>query len=89
MAFFREHCEDCERELGSAFPQVHLWLDELYKYVGVTHRRFRHNTGGVRHCRLKWGDKTAKAAEIHIRRDIGGVPEGYVKVWTDFWPGTD
>ena len=34
------------------------------------HRKFRHNTQGVLDALAKWGERGAKAAEIHIRRDF-------------------
>jgi len=44
-------------------------LDELFKYTGSDHRAYRHNRRGVEEVRRKWGDRAAKAAEIHIKRD--------------------
>ena len=69
MATIKEHCEDCRRELGDPFERVHLWLDELQVEYGPMHRPFRHHTGGVEQVRAMWGDKAAKAAEIHILKD--------------------
>ena len=73
MATTEEHCQDCLRKLGESFEHVHLWLDELQVEYGPMHRPFRHHTGGVEVVRAKWGDDAARAAEIHIRRDCGGV----------------
>ncbi|MBT3191080.1 MAG: hypothetical protein HN341_00845 [Verrucomicrobia bacterium] len=73
MASFAEHCADCRRELGEDFEQVHIWLDELFKVLGPKHRSARHHTGGVEQVRKIWGHRAAQAAEIHIRRDCGGV----------------
>jgi hypothetical protein len=72
MASFEEHCADCRRELGEDFEPVHIWLDELFKVLGPKHRSARHHTGGVQQVRELWGDRAARAAEIHIRRDCGG-----------------
>ncbi|MCF7853306.1 MAG: hypothetical protein K9N51_00800 [Candidatus Pacebacteria bacterium] len=73
MATLNEHCRDCERELGEPFTHVHEWLDELQPDYGPMHRVFRHHREGVERVRAKWGDRAARAAEIHIRRDTGGV----------------
>ena len=72
MASREDHCQDCERELGEAFEQVHEWLDELQPEYGPVHRVFRHHTDGIARVRGRWGERAAQAAEIHIRRDTGG-----------------
>jgi len=72
MASFHEHCQDCRRELGEPFEQVHLWLDELFATMGPGHRTERHHQEGAEEVRRKWGDKAAKAAEVHIRKDWWG-----------------
>ena len=68
-----EHSADCRRELGEPFEYVHEWLDALFKVMGPKHRSARHHAGGVEHVRKMWGDRAARAAEIHIMRDCGGV----------------
>ncbi|MBN1672600.1 MAG: hypothetical protein JXR37_16280 [Kiritimatiellae bacterium] len=73
MASLEEHCRDCEAELGAPFRHVHEWLDELQPEYGPVHRRFRHHTGGVERVRARWGDAAARAAEIHVRKDTGGL----------------
>ena len=87
MASYKEHCEDCIRELGEPFEQVHLWLDELFKTLGPKHRSARHHSGGVEEVRRRWGDRSARAAEIHIARDMGGIPtESQAQQWSLFGP---
>ena len=75
MAKFSEHCEDCQRELGKPFEEVNSWLDELFEFAGADHRDIRHNVKGVEKVRKMWGDEAAKAAEIHILKDEGCIPE--------------
>ncbi len=72
MAHLRVHCEDSLRELGEEFKHVHLWLDEIFKYIGPAHRGFRHTKTGIEEVRKRWGDRAAMAAEIHIKRDEEG-----------------
>lgn len=75
MASFEEHCSDCKLELGEDFAEVHYWLDEFFPEVGPSHRDIRHHNAGVETVRKKWGDRAAKAAEIHIRKDCkGNIP---------------
>jgi hypothetical protein len=69
VATLKVHEDDCIQLLGEPFTEVHKFLDELFKYVGPTHRSFRHNRRGVENVRKRWGDKAAQAAKIHIERD--------------------
>jgi len=69
------HCQDCISELGEPFEQVHTWLDELFGLVGSDHRDIRHNVKGVEKVRKMWGNRAAMAAEIHILKDEGCIPE--------------
>ena len=69
MADLRTHCEDCLKELGEEFRFVHEWLDEIFRYIGPNHRGYRHNRKGIEEVRTRWGDRAARAAEIHIKRD--------------------
>lgn len=74
MADLKTHCEDCLKELGEDFRYVHEWLDELFKYVGPDYRDYRHNQRGIEEVRRRWGEKAARAAEIHLRRDESFEP---------------
>ena len=74
MASLAEHCADCRRELDEDFRHVHEWLDALYRTLGTKHRSVRHHAGGVEQVRKMWGDRAARAAEIHIIKDCGVVP---------------
>jgi hypothetical protein len=69
MPDLKTHCQDCLNELGEDFKDVHIWLDELFKYLGPAHREFRHTRQGIEEVRKRWGDKAALAAKIHLKRD--------------------
>lgn len=86
MADRKTHCDDCVAELGEPFEKVHDWLDELFSMLGPKHRSARHHTGGVAKVREMWGDRAARAAEIHIKRDcIGHIPSpSEAQVWSMF-----
>ena len=76
MASLQEHAQDCHVQLGDYYNHVHQWLDE---YAGIywplqIHRIHRHHREGVEIVRKMWGDKDARAAEIHIQKDEGDVP---------------
>lgn len=85
MPSYEVHCADCVRELGEDFGYVHKWLDELFPEMGPSHRDVRHHKAGVEEVRQKWGDRAARAAEIHIIADVGYVPTvEQAKMWSLF-----
>jgi len=88
MASFKEHCEDCIREFGKPYEEVHIWLDELFKTLGPKHRDARHHEGGVSVVAKKWGPEGARAAEVHIKKDCGGVvpTKEQAQMWSLFGP---
>ncbi len=79
MPGHKQHCEDCERQLGKPFPEVHAWLDAFYGRDGdVAHRAVRHHLEGVEEVRRLWGDKAARAAVLHIMLDWDGIREDQI-----------
>jgi len=78
MAHFKEHCEDCVREVGKPYKEVHKWLDEFAfedGKINPEHRNRRHHKEALKECRELFGDSGVEAALIHIRKDMGGLPE--------------
>lgn len=74
MPKFEQHCRDCEHILGKPFKEVNLWMDELQATYSYNHRKFRHTLEGIETARELFGDEGAKAAEVHILRDMNGIP---------------
>ena len=78
MPSFDYHCQDCIEKLGKPYEEVHKWLDEFMGDETVPliertrHRKYRHNKEGIEQVRKMWGDEAARAAEIHIRKDLSG-----------------
>jgi hypothetical protein len=89
MPKFEVHCEDCVRVMGEPFEEVHRWLDEYVPVFGTAHRDVRHHEWGVERVRQMWGDRAAKAAEIHIEADsLGEVPTIHqARLWSMFHKG--
>jgi hypothetical protein len=90
MAHHQVHCQDCQKELGEEFRWVHLWLDCLKPAMGHGHRKMRHNRETVEKLRELFGDRVARAAEIHIERDyicrhIPTYEESVTKWWLYGW----
>jgi len=74
VAHFEQHCKDCEAILGARHEDVNHWLDGMFWRFGTRHRRARHHVTGVRRVAEMYGPEAARAAIVHIVRDIGCVP---------------
>lgn len=78
MSSRKEHCEECEKNLGKPYEEVHRWLDGLAfpkkGFLNLNHRRYRHHDEGVEYIRGLYGDDAALAAIMHIKADFGIVP---------------
>jgi hypothetical protein len=69
MATIDQHCEDCIKELGKPYREVHIWLDKLFPIMGPKHRQARHHKLGLNEAFKLFGEEGRKAAEIHLKRD--------------------
>ena len=74
MAKFEQHCTDCHIILGKKYEEVNRWVDGLFWKYGTRPQAYRHNMHGVREAQKLFGPEGAKAAIVHIVRDIGKVP---------------
>jgi len=70
----QEHCNECNKLMGKDYREVHAWLDEFFMTKGPFHRKIRHHIEGIEEVRKIWGDDAAKAAELHIKSDMFGLP---------------
>jgi hypothetical protein len=69
------HYEQSKKEFGDEFRVVHRFLDQFSDQVGWRHRRILHHTYGVKLVKYFFGKTAAKAAELHIKTDLGYIPE--------------
>ena len=76
MATLEEHCDDCIKELGSPYKEVHIWLDEFSYGDGhknPQHRSARHHKAAFSQCLELFGEKGISAMKIHLLKDYGGI----------------
>lgn len=66
----KENEDECQRVLGNPFTEVHLYLDQFFKYYGWKHRCKLHHKWGVELVRLQFGEEAAKAATLHVLSDM-------------------
>jgi len=88
MSRIDTHCADVLKELCKEYREVHIWLDELFIKLGPKHRDVRHHDGGVEEARKLFGEEGARAAEIHIKKDCGGIvpTRKQSQMWSLFGP---
>ena len=86
MSSLKEHCEDCIKEMGKDYKEVHMWLDEFFVKLGSKHRSIRHHKEGVQEVIEKFGVEAGRAAEIHIRKDWWGMlpSKKQAEMWSIF-----
>ena len=81
MSSRKYHNRECMEKLGEDFDHVNAWIDgcaavtnpEGVKCLDINHRIHRHHKEGVEHIRQEHGERAAKAAELHIKRDMGEI----------------
>ena len=69
---FEQHCVESIHLFGTAFEDVHIWLDAFAGQpgIGMKHRSKRHHEDGIRQVRERWGDLAADVARRHIISDL-------------------
>jgi len=62
------HCAVDRLALGRAYPDVHRWIDEPYRWLGPRHRILRHDLLSVT---LRYGrdPRRLAAAVLHLALD--------------------
>ena len=74
------HEKLCVKELDKPYTEIHVFLDSYQqKYRGFSHRRILHHRLGIEACVKQFGETARKPAELHIKQDMGFVPE----TWKD------
>lgn len=86
MATIVQHCEDCEKILGSPCIEVHEFLDQYAAFFPIRrffeyHRTFLHNAYGLEISASRWGETGRKAAILHIVRDYMEFPIPHDMDW--------
>ena len=74
MAKFEEHCDDCQRLIGSRCEEVNHWMDQAFAKYGPRHRFDRHHWEGISKCKELFGDLGEQAAIVHVLKDCGIIP---------------
>jgi hypothetical protein len=81
MASRKEHNRECLEKLGNEWNCVNKWIDECGNKVNfegvacldINHHWYRHHKEGVEEVRKMWGEDAARAAKLHILRDMGKI----------------
>lgn len=69
MVSFEEHCMISELRTGKRYEDLHRWMDEFHKDMGVNHREKRHNLDDIEEVRKRWGDNAVIEFLVHVMVD--------------------
>lgn len=70
MSSFKEHCQFSELRTGKRFEELHRWMDEYHKEMGIEHRKKRHSLNDVEEVRKRWGDEAVIEFLVHLIADV-------------------
>ncbi len=70
MVSHKEHCRISELRTGKRFEELHSWIDEYQKEMGVRHREKRHSLNDIEEVRKRWGDEGVIEFLIHLIVDF-------------------
>ena len=83
MSSFEEHCNFSELRTGKRYEELHRWMDEFQKEMGIKHREKRHSLNDIDEVRKKWGDKGVEEFLVHVIADYRDTSHKLRKVLND------
>ncbi len=66
MVSLKEHCRISELRTGKRFEELHSWIDEYQKEMGIRHREKRHSLSDIEEVTKRWGDEGVIEFLIHV-----------------------
>jgi len=79
MPSFKQHCRNSKKRTGEAFEELHRWMDEPQKRLGINHRTERHDNSHIDFVKSKWGNKGVREFLRHIAEDYEFTAEQWGK----------
>ena len=70
MPSFEEHCNSSELRTGKRYEELHKWIDEFQKEMGINHREKRHSLNDIDKVRERWGEEGVIEFLVHIIADF-------------------
>ena len=74
-----QHEENCLKNFGKPFSEVHRYLDHYFREYHIAHRRLLHHRLGIEMIVKLFGEVARKAAEQHIIDDFGLIPHSWIE----------
>ena len=63
------HCKNSKERTGEEFRELHEWMDDPQKELGVNHRTLRHDLSYISEVKKKFGIKGVREFLRHIAED--------------------
>lgn len=70
-----EHCKESKLRTGKRYKDLHAWMDEGREFLGINHRRERHNLDYLPFVKEKWNIEGVKEFLHHIVMDWQSTEE--------------
>ena len=86
MPNLKLHCKFSKKRTGDNYEDLHKWMDEPQKVLGIDHRRVRHDLSYIPNVKEKFGDEAVSEFLMHISADYKSSARkwGLKKVNTKF-----
>lgn len=69
MPNLKKHCKNSKDRTGDEHKELHKWMDEPQKELGINHRTERHDASSIEEVRERFGGKAIKEFLKHIAED--------------------
>ena len=79
MPSLKVHCAVSKERTGEEFKELHEWMDEPQKELGINHRTQRHDTSFIDYVKERWGGKGVREFLKHIADDYEYTAEQWGK----------
>src|SRR3989344_107305 len=79
MSSLKQHCKRSEERTRNTFEELHKWMDEPQKELGINHRTERHDNRYIPEVKKLFGSIAVREFLRHIAEDYEYTAEQYGK----------
>ena len=79
MPSLKQHCRNSKKRTGQTYEELHKWMDEPGKDLGINHRSERHDNTYIPEVKEKFGSIGVREFLRHIAEDYTDTAEQFGK----------
>ena len=79
MPSLKIHCANSRKRTGNSYEELHKWMDEPQKELGINHRTERHDTSYIPEVKERWKGIGVREFLNHIAEDYKYTAEQWGK----------